>query len=280
VNIVGLSRDPFIRELAEVLGKNQIGINTAVLPDFSESLIEGYFRADLQVLVGNTGSQRLIDSVFSRLELPSLTLGAPFGFDSSEDFARAIVQAVSPEHEVILGESVTGARKRWDDLKKRAANHKVGLVINELDLEVLVDPSRFVRSLPLLSVLEEMGLNLDILLVCSQAHYARLSAQVASLLRRPGRCQIGHYVEEENFHSLLDRVSCVYSDLRFDARISRAGKLAISSTLFEVGFSGVLRTLERILRRCELSYPARYQRYFGNLATALERDVEDDLPLS
>ncbi len=279
VNLVGLWKGSFFEELSECLESSGIAINTAILPEFGEGLIQDYFQADLQVLVTNHEIRGLLRDIFEKLELPSLTLPAPFGFKRSEAFVRAIVEAVLPGEQVAFGRSVDKLREVWLRLTERASGRTIGLVINELDLGALTDPTRFVRSLPLLSVLEEMSFRLDNLVVCTEERFDELRGAVASLMQHPDRHRIGRYAEEADFAGLLERADCVYSDLSFDDRITRAGRLSVSSALFEMGFSGAVRTLERILRRCELAYPRKYRQYFRTRAVPLERDVADDLSL-
>jgi hypothetical protein len=139
---------------------------------------------------------------------------------------------------------------------------------------------------PLLSLLEEMGFGIDILVRVSDPKTATENARaIGAAFRDRDRHSIRAF---DSFaflrHRLRESPSHAFLTYQFfDWRLTEAGKALFSIQHFEMGVPGAVRTLERLLGVCRTSFYRRYARYLSRTAEGLrvpigESTVSGDAP--
>jgi hypothetical protein len=269
VNLVGFTEDRSTPELVGALGRLGITVNRIVVPDLSRLSVADLQNADLQVLYPAPRYGKLYEDFFERLPVPTIALPAPFGLEATRAWVEEIAGAlgVSPGEHPGWTEHVDGHRNAWKALQKRARQHTIGMVLGPADVDALADPPAHLAAVPLLSILEEMGFGLSLVVDAPEGTDA--TGKLKRLLRRPRAHEIvraGSAQEVERWMA-SDRIRCIYSDLKNDTRITSRGKATFSYLLFEHGFEGARRGLDALLRLCESRYLGTYGEYRKKRAT-------------
>ena len=105
--------------------------------------------------------------------------------------------------------------------------------------------------MPLLRVLREMGLGVEIL---CHGEAKKKDAPGLRFFRTP----------DELDRLLRDgRFEAVYSEYTYDNRLARAGKSQFSLDCFEMGLAGAVRSLRRLGGICRWPFSRRYARFMG-----------------
>ena len=143
--------------------------------------------------------------------------------------------------------------------KKAAAGYRLAFVVSEATLPTLRE-LRFGQGAPLSKMLAEMGFGIDLLYYDPHGGEPELppdlrGARVATF-RSPW--ELEKALREGGFQA-------VYSDMFFDWRVSSAGKARFSSRDFEMGLAGALRSFQRLLAVCRLTFYGRYAAHLARL---------------
>jgi hypothetical protein len=166
--------------------------------------------------------------------------------------------------------SATQARE-WNALRERAARHVLGVVVRDREIFYLTTPSRN-WGVPLVRLLEEMGFGLEILVGVSDRATANKAARdIRDMFAHPTRHAVLAFDGLRLLQHRLSesRSSAIFSYHFFDWRITSAGKAIFSLQQFEVGRSGAIRSLKRLLRVCETSFYRRYSRFLQRSPSGL-----------
>ncbi|MBM4353303.1 MAG: hypothetical protein FJ109_05810 [Deltaproteobacteria bacterium] len=292
VNLVGFPTNRGTDELCRLLARAGIRVNDRAFPRVDLRLFDTYLKASLQVFYPEHYLARLRDALFSDLPLVTLEPEAPFGFERTRAWLTAVIDAgTAPsaaagtpgpqgevatdccnatsdgiaegyggKHSVILEE--WGARlPEWDRHRSEAATCTLGFVVDSWRVERLADPSvNF--ALPLLALLAEMGFRIELLLYGKGGTVPSALEEAARGLAPGADITLrGFGTEDELTEALaLSQAQAFYSDFTQDQRLARAGKARFSSRVFEMGFAGAVRTLERLVSVCRLPFFRRYGR--------------------
>ncbi|MBI2384860.1 MAG: hypothetical protein HYV14_02485, partial [Elusimicrobia bacterium] len=262
LNLVGFPRDRSLAELTALLGALGIEVNSVVLPEFDRESVARYGDADLQVLRPHRAYEGLAASLFGKLPIPALAIEPPYGMEGTRRWLGEIAKSFDRKKELDRLWSGLAApfERRWEELRRRAHGRCLGFVCDAARLARLRD-CRFSAGVPLLPAIREMGFRIEWLLWCpcggGTAHPAADDAR--------GRETIRRFHSQKELDALLRErpVDAVYSDLFFDARLSRAGKSQFSLPFFEPGLAGAVRTLERLLGAAGMPLYRDYARYLA-----------------
>jgi hypothetical protein len=269
VNLVGFTEDRSTPELVGALDRLGVTVNRIVVPDLSRFSVSGLQNADLQVLYPAPRYAKLYEDFFERLGIPTIAPPAPFGIEATRAWVEEVAGAlgISPGEHAGWASCVDGHSRTWKRLAKRARGHTLGMVLGPADVDALADPATHLAAVPLLAILEEMGFRLSLLVTAPEGTGA--AGKLRRLLRRPESHEIVRAGSAQEVESWMgsERLSCVYSDLKNDTRITSRGKATFSYLLFEHGFEGARRGLDALLRLCESRYFGKYGEYRKQRAT-------------
>jgi len=265
INMVGFPFSRDVDELVAVLGNMGIRINARPFPNIELSIFDYYLAAPLQVFYPNFHFARVYDALFQELPIESARPAAPYGIGRSEEWLRQIADAMElpGDWEAAVAGAGKAVESEWSRLVRGANGRTLGLVVDELRVDRLLDPV-FNHGIPLVALLGEMGFNLELFLRTPEENdLEEVVGRVGSAL--PDRSRL-HCVtfdsKEELDERLLNGASqAVYSDFYFDHRLARAGKAQFSLQFFQMGLAGAVRTLTRLLSLCSLPFFERYGAY-------------------
>jgi len=271
VNLVGYAREPALDEMRALLGEAGIRVNAVFIPEMDFSVVAELPRAPLHVLYPNALWQSTYDQLLFESRIGSVTPPAPFGLRGTEAWLGQVTEAagVPADAGAIVGRAFEPHRAAFEALRAEAAGHRLGFVVGADDVHRLCDPAG-TWGVPLLSMVEELGFSVDVLIRAGDRRTAYASARkVQAVFARPERHTFKAFADRERLARLLADGSfdAVYSDHLFDTRLSSAGKAQFSLQEFEKGIAGAIRTAERLLQICRFPF---YRRYRHHLAAEVE----------
>ncbi len=254
VNLVGYPDVPEMNELARVLEKLGVSINARLVPRVHIEDIRHYTGACLQVLFDSALYQPTFEQLLGQVDIPTLRPPAPYGFEGSRQWLRAVLDAVdNPARLELPFDEIFGVlEERYSALQQRARQHCLGFVVDEHAAECLLLPQRG-PGVPMLENLQEMGFSLEFLRYQEGGSAAEL----------PGTSKT--FSNPQQLETLLREspAAAFYSEYFFDRRLSRTGKAQFSIADFLPGPRGAVATLSRLLQICSLPFYRRYARHLG-----------------
>lgn len=246
-------------ELVEILAAAGAELNLAVIPEFQLESLAKYRDASVQALMPNRYYQDVYD-VLGGSGLATLEGCAPYGRAASAQWLRRVAALLGggagERLEAVLAERDGASGPEWRSLTARAGAHRAGFVLGPGDAAKLADPARSGGVL-VPALLAEMGFALDFLEFSPGGEPA--SAEAAALrdsLPDPSRHAVAQFSDEAGLLDLFrsGRLSLVYSNARGDRRLTRNGLTGFSLKDIEMGPPGALRTLRRLVERCEVPF--------------------------
>lgn len=241
-------------ELAPMLRELGLEPDVCVFPEVDFPALERLGRARWQVVCRRGSYPTKLRELLAGRPRTLVDVPAPYGVEATRRCLAAVAQASGRDErfEAAWAARMEAFRPRWDELRSRAAAHRLGFVVSEATLPRLME-LRYGHGAPLAEMALEMGFGIDLIYFDRHGAPPRLPAGLegarVSVFRAPWQLE-----------SALREASCqaVYSDIVFDRRLGRAGKARFSSRDFEMGLGGARRTLERLLDACGLEFYRRY----------------------
>ena len=234
--LVGVPSGRAQGELRRWLAEAGIDVAACLLPCLSPACFQAARGGDFMI----QGSDRLLEKASSEivagLALPAVMPPAPYGPLGCRAWLEAVVKNPWTAPASLR---LADAEARWKILAGRAREHRLAFVLPRTELARLSDPS-WNAGVPLLPLIQEMGFGVDLLVEGKDFRTEK---------------ELGGLLENGEF-------AAVYSDFYFDHRLSRRGKGQFNLGFFEPGLEGSLRSLERLLGLCRLTF---YRRYRGHL---------------
>jgi hypothetical protein len=270
LNLIGFPMLQGGRELLDILSSIGLTVNSVVFPVIKGPECRDLYKGKLQVVFRTKGNEVIYDKVLSWIDRPKLSPAVPYGVVGTTNWLQEICAALNVDLKGLRPWQIfyKAFIKEWQVLRNKAANYSLGLILSAQDINRLSDNTQMLFSVPLLPLLEEMGFILDILVYCPEAEFSPNKAGVVALLREQGKHRINNTFMAQGVREWLEcsKCTCVYSDLLFDNRLSRAGKNRFSIFDLEMGYAGALRSLERLLSKCENGFLTRYAACLGAAA--------------
>jgi hypothetical protein len=157
--------------------------------------------------------------------------------------------------------------KRWNDLIQKAQHYRIGFIVSPREIEALIAENKFPHGVHILELLEEMGFRIEVAVRAAQDSFSSMREQVLSCFNVPAVHTVTLLEDADDIDDFIDTSSChcFYSDIYYDTRIIMNGKNAFSSFIFEKGFEGAIRSLEKLLNLCETSFFNEYKEYNGTV---------------
>ncbi|MDD5627846.1 MAG: nitrogenase component 1 [Elusimicrobia bacterium] len=239
----------------------ELGLKTGVcaFPDVDFPSLERIPEARWQVFCEMTLYPTKLRELLQASPRQVLTVPAPYGLAGTRECLSRIASAAGREAAFAKAwkRRLAGFLPAWEALRRQASGLRLAFVVSESTLPGLLRP-RYGHGAPLAAMVREMGFGMDLLYYDRHGRAPELPAGLAgarvTTFRSPW--ELERALREGEFPA-------VYSDIRFDWRLNRAGKARFSSRDVEPGLEGARRTLERLLAVCRLPF---YRRYAGALA--------------
>lgn len=264
INLVGFDRNRAVEEITATLELLGLTINEICVPDVDRRALRALNRAALQVLCPVDGYEQIYQSLFRRLDIPTIMPRAPYGFAATERWLEQVANHfdVDVDSQDGFAREIEARRRALEPLRREAQAYRVGMVLAPADIEALLRPSCFFYAIPIVSLLEEMGFGIEFLVArADEPRVAR--AKLEGLLDDPSRHEISFVSSLRETRQWLQETSarCIYSDVRYDRRLLQSGKAGFSLFLFEMGLGGFTRSLSRLLNLCRTTFYDDYQDY-------------------
>jgi hypothetical protein len=281
INLIGFSEGLATIELVDLLGRAGIRVNAVLIPEIDEDRIARLSGAALNVILPNSLWDNLYDQVLEGREMPHIRPEAPYGRAGTGRWMAAVGEALGLQQDV---DQAWKSREQesageWAALTARASTHRLGVALRGRDVHLLQDPGT-TWGVPLVSMLEEAGFGLDVLILVSDAGDARTRArEVHSLFSQPERHSIKGFNSFEMMRSRLaeSQAAAFFSQHFFDWRISSAGKARFSLQPFEPGLGGAIRTIERLCSICETPFFRLFGSHLGRTPEGLRAGPETEV---
>ena len=248
VNLVGYMPGPGLSELTALLAMIGLRVNVTALPLLSPAMMEAWCQAPVQVVLDNAYWRPLRTHLFSDPRVREVVAPPPYGLKGTEAWMAAVAEATGRPYRPAIASVLEPAMARWSSLAAQAAERVAGVVAEARHVPRLLDPS-LNFGLPLLALLDEMGFRIRVML------YGGDPSALRQVLPDP-RHEVKVFGTPEELEDFLHGpdLDIVYSEYRFDHRVTRAGKVPFSAQVFEMGIEGGLRSLERLLKLCSMRF--------------------------
>lgn len=270
VNLIGFPEDVGTSDLVRMLRRLGVVVNVILLPTVQMERVRRLPLAPLHVIHPNEFWQNLYNQLLFDTRLRSINPEAPYGYERTVRWLETVAKeagaaGADPLSDVVAAEWAPH-RERWERLREEARQHRLGFVVGSDQIRQIAQPGT-TWGIPLLGVLEEFGFALDFMIHAPGQDEGRDAArEIQKALGEPQRHRVRLFQTPSQLRMLLTSgpFSAVYSEHFFDFRLTRAGKAQFSLNLFERGFGGAVRTLERLLEVCRLPLYRRYGRSIGD----------------
>ena len=269
VNLIGFPEDVGTSELTQLLRELGVEVNVILLPTVQLERVRRLPLAPLHVIHPNEFWQNLYNQLLFDTRLRSVSPEGPYGYARTVRWLTTVAKeaGVGTDRVAAVTEAAWAPyRADWDRLREETRGHRLGFVLGSDQVRQIAQPGT-TWGVPLLGVLEEFGFSLDFMLHSPGKDEGRDAArELQKGLGEPARHRVRLFQTPSQLRMLLGSgpFSAVYSEHFFDFRLTRSGKAQFSLTMFERGFGGAIRTLERLLDVCRLPLYRRYGRYMGD----------------
>lgn len=275
VNLVGFPDERATSEVVDLLRGVDVRVNTQLLPSLDVTRVEALPGAALNVFLSNQLWQHLYDQVRFKSRVPGIAPLAPYGFEGTRRWLRAIVEALElpVDLDAAWRAATAGLETERREMARRIAGRRLGLIVRAEETFYLTDPSR-TWGIPLIEVLEEAGFGLDVfLLVRDRAEARKAAAAVNERFADPSRHRLTGFNSPELLYRKLAASECaaVFSHHVFDWRVTQAAKGRFTLAWFEMGLAGLQRTLLRLAGLAETPFYRTYARYLQRTPAGLRQ---------
>lgn len=270
VNLLGFQEGRALDELRLQLEEMDVRVNVTAVPRLDPGVMDHYLSAGTQVILDVADWRGLYRDVFADLPIRTLYLAAPYGPVGTRAWLEGVTSAAGrTDRFQALSRSIEdGLRQEWDLLVRRTPGRGIGFVVDERLARSVLEPA-LSYGLPLIDLLEEMGFGIHLAVYSKDLRPLPVEEAFLERVAHRGRHDVTYFADREQLGSFLRRsdVDLVYSDYTYDRRITGAGKVPFSTHVFEMGLPGAVRTLERLLTLCEMTFFAENRLYLQGEAS-------------
>ncbi|MBM4386667.1 MAG: hypothetical protein FJ088_02950, partial [Deltaproteobacteria bacterium] len=234
-------KEEFSGLLMEIFGLRVAGF---MLPEYDFGSYPEMGKAGSLIWVNPSSWTNVEDSIFSDY-FQIVRAGTPYGIENTLNWLKGVRDRLSPEtadaeiEEFYRRKFQSGIGKIWS----QCGGHAVALIGDASDLEYLSTANGFC-GFSVYHVLLEMGFKVR------RFVYGGAAADMES------------FDTSDKLRDLIaGDIDAVFSSFSFDPRVNCAGKNTFSENVFEPGFSGFVRSAEKILRLCRLAPFRRFRRF-------------------
>lgn len=251
--VFGATKEYF-KEIEIELKKKGIDVVGIFAPNLSG--IEKIFEANLWVFIKNNDYDNFYKNLIKKnSNIKHVFLDAPFGIKRFKIFILEIIVRLGLSSDII-NESMKEFIRLDKDLEKvikRTKNYKLLFFADNDALNVLGDPEKFLRAIPVLELLLELGFQIKIAIFVDDDNIGEIKKTMRFLKKYQKIIEMefcGTY--NRYLQNMSDEaVDCVYSGLNIDPRIFSANKNFFSVAILSLGPNSALKWAESILKKCE-----------------------------
>ncbi|MBM4394807.1 MAG: hypothetical protein FJ087_03845, partial [Deltaproteobacteria bacterium] len=264
VNLVGFRPGAGHEEIRALLGRLGLRVNVSAIPVLSPPMMSEWRRAPVQVVADNAEWRGLRSHLLSDPGVREVVPAPPYGPAATIAWLRAVAEATGRLDR--CGDGIdalaAAASSAWAERAAEAAARGVGIVADERHVPRLADPARN-WGLPLLALLDEMGFRVRVALFDRDAATATSVSAIRAALPAGARHEVVTFGTQADLSAFLAApdLDLVYSEYRFDHRVTSAGKAPFAADAFEMGIEGGLRSLDRLLALCRLPFYREHARH-------------------
>ncbi len=273
VNLVGYGRagDPTLTELEALLAAFDVPVNAVLFPTLLREHALCFRDAAANVVSPFEYVRVAFSGIASWAEIPTFVPPAPYGERGTAAWLTSLLGSLGrepPGAEELAPREET--RARLAEIRTRAADLEAGVVVVSTQSKRLLEAERLL-GVPLLPMLADLGLRIRVLFYdpprvrelperLSREEFMKAASALPGL---PGKLAVEPLEEPEDLPRRLaeEAPHLIYSEIRDDPRLRAAGKGQFSVNDLEAGFTGAVRTAERLIRRAAPPLTRRYQRF-------------------
>ena len=258
--LVGMPRVAGIRTLLATLRTAGVEIDGPMIPDLPAGFLQSVGRAGVFVVYDQVHTRQGVHQLLDQFpDVPVLAPPPPFSLAAAREFCITVATACGRADGLQLcwDARYGGLDVRWQELAARAARYRIAVVSDHCAW----DTRLWMRlGVPLLETLRAMQFGIEVLVYATDGEVVAESRDPEIRVRR--------FTSQAELTALLrdSDAALVYSEMRYDPRVTRTGHASVSLEDFRCGVEGSLHTLETLVRRCELPWFRRY----GGLAAAAD----------
>jgi hypothetical protein len=264
INLVGFPRESETAPLEAFLGRLGITVNIRLLPDVDVKLMRQYRQAEVAVLFDTVLYDGAYKELIGDVDLKTVRPAAPFGIRRTRQWLLEIAEFLgrAEQFDAVWAETFGNRLEQWETMKKEAAGYRLGFVVDAARARLLREP-RQLMGLPVVSVLEEMGFGVDVLVRTPPAKpedAAKILGDVGS-----DTVRVLPFSTPADLAARLQESDALafYSEVFFDRRLTRSGKGQFSAQHFQMGIDGAFKTLQSLLSICRMPFYRKYSGYLG-----------------
>lgn len=268
VNLIGFPEGPDTQELLGLVSQAGVLVNAILLPRVELKVVKRLPNAPLHVLHPNQFWENLYNKLLFDTRIGSISPDAPFGYARTLKWLQTVTEAAGQDASRVpdlVAETWAPFEDDWERLREEASGYRLGFVLGSDQVHQLAYPAA-TWGVPLLPLLEEFGFGLDFMIYADDEEVGREAArELHKGLSMAKRHRFRLFQKPSELEELLRTgpFRAVYSEHFFDFRLSRAGKAQFSLNVFERGFGGAVRSLERLVEICRFPLYRRYGKYMG-----------------
>lgn len=269
INLVGFEKDKSFLELVDILKETGIRINNIIIPALDYEKFGSYLDASYQVFRPAEPVDRIFNLLFKDIQIKTIKLAAPFGYENSLNWFREIAREVGfyQQCEKVLDRLIGVYSDDIERMKARAEKYRVAVILDIFQVESFYNTG-VTFGVEIASILEEMGFGIDFFIFSeSRAACDGRKKFITDRMIHRERHTIERFTSRAELNRILENPSfdTVYSDYYYDKRLSRNGLSQFDVSFFEKGIAGYSRSLERMLNACELPFYKKYAAYYRSM---------------
>ncbi len=258
VNLIGFPEKKGLDEIISLLGVLGIVVNEIFIPKIDPCIFDNYRAAALTVFYPDDTYTGIYNQIFGDVPVKTIMPPAPYGMRGTREWLETVAGELGvPDKKLDAIEKIEKEQlDEWNRLAEEARKYTLGFVFEGAGMK-MISNARLAGGVPIMEMLEEIGFGTQYLTYHpARAGSPRLGGKIMEK-------DLGTFSTPAELEKLMldSPASCFYSDFYFDQRIVRAGKEQFSLQFFEMGFTGAVRTLRRLVAACSVPFFSRYRKF-------------------
>ena len=255
VNLVGFAPGRDLDEIRATLAELGMPVNEIMVPRLSRESAARYLDAQAHFLLANKDWESLYVDLFQGVDLVRIEAPNPYGIAGTTAFFQAVAEVLLADPEArqcIAPRRDEFVAKSFREVNRTVVGHTLGFISPPQILVRFADAA-LTWGIPVLSMVREMGFQVSFAAVCPHEEEPEARALLSGILS--GDDRLDFVATPDELDAWLDDTTAeaVFSEFFFDERLLSKGLTPFSLQLFEKGYSGAVRTADRLVRRC--SFP-------------------------